>query len=289
MENTTELPLRDVAILTRAVEKVFRKLVRLLLGRISLKKLQEILQTIFVEESEARLRKNEPGKVISMSELAVLTGFDTRTINKIKADEGYLKPFHTAERFLCEITPECSVLDVWESHSKYQDASTGKPKVLKLKGPVDSFEALIADAVSTRGVTAGTFLRRLKSSKSVVVDEEKQEVRMIDEVYTPFDRKDQIATVSVGMAAVCNLVETIIFNVNAPSREDAKFYQQGCWTHRLRKADRDKLRAAVTEYLRQQDKKARAVLRPFEQPSFELNQMTAGISMFYFEEELSET
>src|SRR5690554_3578087 len=118
MENTTELPLRDVAVLTRAVEKVFRKLVRLLIGRISLKKLQEMLQIIFVEESEAKLRQDQPGKAVSMSALAVLTGFDTRTITKIKADEAYLKPFHTEERFLREITPECSVLDVWESHSK---------------------------------------------------------------------------------------------------------------------------------------------------------------------------
>lgn len=288
MENTTELPLRDVAVLTRAVEKVFRKLVRLLLGRISLKKLQEMLQTIFVEESEAKLRKEESGKTISMSELAVFTGFDTRTISKIRADDAYMKPFHTAEGFLREITPECSVIDVWESHSKYQDAKTGKPKVLKLKGPEDSFEALVADAVSTRGVTAGSFLRRLKSCKSVVVDEERGEVRMIDHAYTPFDKKGQLATVSVGMAAVCNLVETIIFNVNAPTPEEAKLYQRGCWTHRLRKADKEKLRAIVSPFLKQQDQRARAVLRSFEQGSFESNQMTAGISMFYFEEELPE-
>ena len=34
----------DVAILTLAVENVFRKLIRLLIGKISLKKLQEMVQ-----------------------------------------------------------------------------------------------------------------------------------------------------------------------------------------------------------------------------------------------------
>lgn len=288
MVNTPEPPLRDVAVLTRAVEKVFRKLVRLLLGRISLKKLQEMLQTIFVEESEAKFRKDEPRKTISMSELAVLTGLDTRTINNIRANDAYLKPFHTAEGFLREITPECSVIDVWESHAKYQDPETGKPKVLKLKGTEDSFEALIGDAISTRGVTAGSFLRRLKSNRSVVVNDEKGEVRMIDDAYTPFDREGQLATVSVGMAAVCNLVETIIFNVNAPTPEEAKLYQRGSWTHRLRKQDKEELRTVVTSFLKQQDHEARDILRSFEQESFELNQMTAGISMFYFEEEIPE-
>ena len=285
MTNRPEPPLSDVAILTRAVEKVFRKLVRLLLGRMSLKKLQEILQSIFVEESEAKLRRENPGKSVSLSKLAILTGMDTRTINKIKAEETYLQPFYSAESFLRQITPECSLLDVWESDTKYLDATTGKPKSLKIKGSDDSFEALVYDAVSTRGVTAQSFLQRLKTNKTIIVDEEKNEVRMIDDAYTPFDNKDQIATVSVGLAAVCNLVETIIHNVDAPSREEATFYQRGCWTHRLRLTDREKLRSIVTRLLKKQDQKAREVLRSFEQSSFEHDQMTAGISLFYFEEE----
>jgi len=57
---TNEVNLPDVAILTRAVESVFRKLIRLLLGKISLKKLQEMIQVIFVEEAEAKLRLESP-------------------------------------------------------------------------------------------------------------------------------------------------------------------------------------------------------------------------------------
>jgi hypothetical protein len=288
MDNRTEPPLRDVAILTRAVEKVFRKLVRLLLGRMSLKKLQEILQSIFVEESEAKLRRENPGRSVSLSKLAILTGIDTRTINKIKADDTYLKPFYSEERFLRQITPECSLLDVWESSSKYTDAATGKPRSLKIKDAEDSFEALVYDAVSTRGVTAKSFLQRLKANKTVIVDEEKKEVRMIDDAYTPFDNKDQIATVSVGLAAVCNLVETIIHNVDAPSREEATFYQRGCWTHRLRLTDKEELRTIVTRFLKKQDQNAREILRPFEQSSFEHDQLTAGMSFFYFEDEIPE-
>jgi hypothetical protein len=54
--------LRDVATLTRAVEKVFRKLIRMLIGKMSLKKLQEMIQIIFVEETEAKLKREAPGK-----------------------------------------------------------------------------------------------------------------------------------------------------------------------------------------------------------------------------------
>ena len=59
--------LQDVAILTRAVENVFRKLVRFLVGRISLVKLQEMIRFIYVEESETKLRQERPNKDIPLT------------------------------------------------------------------------------------------------------------------------------------------------------------------------------------------------------------------------------
>ena len=41
--------LQDAAILTQAIENVFRKLIRILVGRISLLKLQEMINFIYVE------------------------------------------------------------------------------------------------------------------------------------------------------------------------------------------------------------------------------------------------
>jgi len=123
--SSSESNLADVAILTRAVENVFRKLIRMLVGKISLKKLQEMVQVIFVEEAEAKLQKERPGKNVPLSTLAVVSGFDTRTLTRIKGTDNYLRPFHQAQRFLSEITPECSVLDVWESSPKYRDEETG--------------------------------------------------------------------------------------------------------------------------------------------------------------------
>ena len=285
MSNGASLP--EVAILTRAVENVFRKLIRMLVGRISLKKLQEMMQAIFVEEAEAKLQKERPGRNVPLSTLAVITGFDTRTLTRIKSSDGYLKPFHQESRFLSHITPECSVLDVWESSPKYRDPESGKPKVLPIKGAAVSFESLVSDSNSTRGVTAGSFLHRLQESNSVVVDKAANEVRMIDKHYTPFDSADQTENVRIGMAAVGNLIETITHNLNAPALGQESFYQQGCWTNRLNREDSETLRRTAREFLANKDEEARAVLKPFEQDEVTGDQVTAGISMFYFEENLS--
>lgn len=282
---SSETRLPDVAILTRAVESVFRKLIRMLVGKISLKKLQEMIQVIFVEEAEAKLQLERPGKNVPLSTLAVVTGFDTRTLTRIKGRENYLKPFHKEKRFLSEITPECSVLDVWESSPRYTDPKTGKPLVLPMKGTEFSFETLIGDSNSTRGVTVTSFLHRLEASKAIVVDRAGNEVRMIDRTYTPFESADQTEIARIGMAAVGNLVDTITHNLNAPALGQESFYQQACWTNRLERSDSNELRKVVREFLTGADKDARGVLKPYEQDMADNEQVTAGISMFYFEED----
>ncbi len=231
------------------------------------------------------MKQETPGKNVALSILAVITGFDTRTITKIKSKESYLKPFHEEKRFLSEITPECSVLDVWESSSKYKDPKTGKPKVLALRGSTPSFESLIRDSNSTRGVTVTSFLQRLEASESIVVDKANNSVRMIDKRYTPFGSEDQTENAKIGMAAVGNLVDTIAHNLLTTPESGESFYQRGCWTNRLNKSDVMKLRVLIKKFLLKTDERARKIIKPFEQDAVNSEQVTAGISVFYFEEE----
>jgi hypothetical protein len=216
--------------------------------------------------------------------LAVITGFDTRTISRIKSNESYLKPFHKEERFLSHITPECSVLDVWESSPKYRDSKSGKPRELDIRGAESSFETLIAESVSTRGVTVNSFLQRLEASHSIVVDKDLNKVCMIDKRYTPFVSQDKTEHAKIGMAVVGNLVDTITHNLNASAESGEPFYQQGCWTNRLKKEDSRKLRELVRVFLQESDERARKIIAPYEQSEAGIDQVTAGISMFYFEE-----
>ena len=282
---TSDTPqLQNTAVLIYAVENVFRKLIRMLIGKMSLKKLQEMIQVIFIEEAEEKLQREAPGKNVPLSTLAVVTGFDTRTLTRIKGEETYLKPLHEVKRFLSEITPECSVLDVWESSSKYRDIGSGEPGVLPIRGSEVSFESLIKDSSSTRGVSLTTFLKRLEASKSIVIDKANDSVRMIDKRYTPLEAEGQTENIKIGLAAVANLIDTITHNLNAPSLGEESFYQKGCWTNRLDRNDCDKLRKLVKNFLLRSDEKVRKIMQPFEREVANNDQVTAGISMYYFEE-----
>jgi hypothetical protein len=121
-------------------------------------------------------------------------------------------------------------------------------------------------------------------SKSIVVDKSENTVRMIDKRYTPFGSDAQTETARIGMAAVGNLVETVTHNLVAPSKNGESFYQRGCWTNRMDKNDRKRLRELVKNFLSETDEKARKIIKPFEQSAVGHDQVTAGISLFYFEE-----
>ena len=69
MPKKPENPSGEAAILTLAVENVFRKLIRFLVGRISLVRLQEMIRYVYVEEAEKNLRAENPGKNVPMTKL----------------------------------------------------------------------------------------------------------------------------------------------------------------------------------------------------------------------------
>ncbi|MGA9574723.1 MAG: hypothetical protein WBS20_12335 [Lysobacterales bacterium] len=277
--------LREVSILIHAFELVFRKLIRLLIGRISLKRIQQMIQVIFVEEAEAKLQQQSPGQNVALADLAMLADLDTRTIKKTRSYTALSTPLHQDSNFLSELIPETCVLDFWGSNSRYRDPETGKPKVLKILGPDASFESLIKEATSTQGVAVNTFLKHLIESESIEILPGGNEVRFISEQYTSFASTNETASLKVGLAVVSNLLDTITHNIHAPMQGEGPFYQRGCWTTRLSKEDRHQLREMTRRFLSKSDEKARKLIGQYERKLTNHEQVTAGISMFYFEEE----
>lgn len=277
--------LRELSILIRAFELVFRKLIRLLIGKISLKKIQELIRVIFVEEAEAKLKQQRPGQNVALADLALLADVDTRTIKEARSYIALSKPLHQDESFLNDLIPEICVLDLWATSAMYADPKTGKPKILKIKGPGVSFESLIKETTSTNGVTVEFFLRHLAESKSVKILASGNEVQLINTQYTSFESTDQSASLKIGLSVVSNLLDTITHNLLAPEHGDGAFYQRGCWTTRLSRKDRRKLRDLTKRFLSKLDEKARELISPYEREKASNELITAGISMFYFEED----
>jgi len=276
--------LQDAAVLTRAVENLFRKLIRFLLGRITLVKLQEMIRYIFIEEAENKLKKENPEKNISLTKLALLSGIDTRTLTKVRNSEGYRQPLYRESKFLREFTPGAAILDFWSSRQPFVDPRSGKPKVLKIIGEGSSFETLFSGCIRGRGVTARSLLQRLAESGAVKVDHEKGTVELLKRSYLPSSSGDQQGSIQMGFSAIGNMLDTVIHNVESLDTGADRLYQQGAWTYRLSPRNREIVRNRLRLLLAETDQKARNIFGKYEDINASPEQITSGISLFYFEE-----
>lgn len=276
--------LEDASVITRVIENHFRKLIRFLVTRVSLVKLQEMIRFIFIEEIENKLRKENPEKNIPLTQLALLSGLDTRTLTKIRNSPKYRKPFYEETNFLKEFAPGASILDVWSSKKPYFDEDSGQPNILKISGSSKSFESLFLESIKGRGVTYKSLLERLSESGAVSIDKKKARVKLVNNSYLPSDSKDKLGAIEMGFTALGNLADTVTKNISSLGTDDERLFQRGAWTYRLNKKDQKKMRNELNSLLEKTDQKARSIIEKYEDSSTLPQQITAGVSFFYFEE-----
>jgi len=276
--------LQDVAILTQVVESVFRKLIRMLIGRMSLKKLQEMVQIIFVEEAEENLRQETPGKNVTLGDIALYTGVDTRTIKKIRTYIALSNPIHQDTVFLDGFMPLFKVFDLWMNDERFFDSKSAKPRKLIIEGEGATFSLLVKLAIQSRGLTAQAVLKRLKEIDVVTEDPMTGAVSLTQEDNV-FISKDDLDLLDVGFTAIGNLASTVSHNIQNHLDEDAKYFQRGSWNYQFSPENMDHIRKVIHRFLRKTDIKSRDLITSLAEPENRKGQYTAGISMFYFEEE----
>ena len=274
---------REVAILTRSIELVARNFIKILVGKSSLVRLQELVQTLFVEEAENYLQKERPGKEVSLTSLAVLTGADTRKLTQVRNSETYRSPLHEAPQFLEEVTPEACVIELWTSNPRFTDLETGVPREIDLWGEEGSFEILVREAIRTRGVTVQSIAERMQRNNLVDLTPEGK-LRLKLTTFAPLEMRQKIGDIKLGLDAVGHLLGTVQANL-ATDDPDEKLFQRGSWTHRLSPENRVQLESTISAYLEQADDEARTILDSFEEEGADDGQIAAGVGMFYFETE----
>lgn len=276
----------EISTLTRVIEKIQRKLIRMLIGKMSLKKLQEMIQIIFIEETEAKLKKESPGKSVALGDIALQTGVDTRTIKKIRAHIAQSKPIYQDNGFLDGFMPLFKVFDLWMNDARYFDTASGKPRRLDIEGGSGSFADLVRNAIQSRGLTAQSVLKRLREIDVVDVDTKNGSV-VLKQEDNVFISKDDMDLLEVGLTAIGNLAGTVCHNISHDQEDGAKYFQRGSWNYQFDPENIDRVRSTIHRYLRKVDAQSRELITSLAESESKKGQVTAGISMFYFEEDLS--
>lgn len=279
MARTGHGRLHKAELLARAVENVLRKLIRFLVGRISLVRLQEMIRHIYVEETELKLRSEKPGRNVPLTQLALKTGLDTRALVQIRKrlqTEGQLYQ----QQFLAELTPESAVVEAWAE--RVRERGTAKDAaVLDYGADNAGFESLVRSTLSIRGITPQSIIQRLVDTASVEQDRDRRTLRLLVDHYSPYLSHDEPNIVNAALSAISNLISTIEHNVGA-SHED-KLFQRQAWTFRLDPDRREEFRRAMREMLERCEADALNRIAPWEQDEYGGELLTAGVGFYYFE------
>lgn len=282
MPDMQEDRFKEAATLTRAIENVFRKLIRFLVGRISLVKLQEMLNYIYVEESEARLKSSYPGKGVPLTKLALATGLDTRTVAKIKKVIEKSGPLYR-QQFLKDLTPESAVVEAWASRVARTPSDQKSHARVLTYGDADSgFEKLLRATITSRGITTQSVLERLTATKSAIQHKENRTVELLVEKYAPYLSSDEQNIVNAALSAVANLISTVEHNIGVSASE--KLFQRQVWTFRLPTERKFEFRAMLRKFLEETERAASIVMEPWESEAYGDEVLSAGLGLYYFEE-----
>jgi len=280
MPSITDPRLQEADLLTRAVENVFRKLIRFLVGRISLVKLQEMIRYIYVEETEKKLKAENPGKNVPLTKLALNTGLDTRTVVQVR------KRLETGGRqyrqqFLAELTPESAVVEAWANRVRANSAGKD-PSVLGYGSDDSEFESLVRSTISTRGITTQSIIERLAVTNSIEQDKKNRSIRLVVDHYSPYLSDDEPSIINAAFSAISNLISTIEYNVGSAQAD--KLFQRQSWTFRLSPFDQAQFRQDMRKMLERFETTARRRISPWEREAYGKDLLTAGVGFYYFED-----
>lgn len=259
----------DAMSITNILSRVFRKVVRLVIGTVSLPALVDILKAIYVEEAQKKLMRE--GSKPTKSALALITGLDTRVVSSVLSQD--LESTIQSQN----VNPENALIDMWSSDPFFLDPDSQRPAKLPIAGRGRTFQGLVLKSIG-RNITVKTVMDRLLAWGSIRVNSGPIDtVELISKTYLPLSN-DRVKQTEIGFLEASRVLSAVIHNMNSES--EIRVPQQGRWTYRLAPDRYKEFRSRVRELLEQQIKEGESLLEEFEEPKKEPGQLTVGIGWY---------
>jgi len=259
----------DAKSITHFLSRVFRKVVRLVIGSVSLPALMEILKALYVEEAQKKLIRE--GSKPTKSAIALITGLDTRVVSSVLTQN-----LDTTIQNQ-NVNPENDLIEMWTSDPFFQDPETGDPAALPISGRGRTFQGLVLKAIG-RNITVKTVMDRLLVGGAIQVNRDDIDtVQLISKAYLPLS-DDRVRHTEIGLLEASRVLGAVVHNMN--SDPETRVPQQGRWTYRLAPENYKRFRKRIRELLRKQLKEGELLLEEFEEPTKQPGQLTVGIGWY---------
>lgn len=154
------------------VRQLLEPLATLAVGRVPFDELSELLRQAMVQAAEQKLLKEDPGKRITKSALALQTGIDSRLIERQPTDGGEERDFSH---------PFADLLAMWQWDEQWHDAKTGEPAILDVYGSRMSFQTLVNRSIG-KNISYSEVLQTLLTTHNVERTRDNR-IRLLDPIY----------------------------------------------------------------------------------------------------------
>lgn len=259
----------DAKSITHFLSRVFRKVVRLVIGSVSLPALIEILKALYVEEAQNKLVRE--GSKPTKSAIALMTGLDTRVVTSVLAQN-----LDTTIQNQ-NVNPENDLIEMWTSDPFFQDPETGDPAALPISGRGRTFQGLVLKSIG-RNITVKTVMDRLLVGGAIQVNRDDIDtVELVSKAYLPLS-DDRVRHTEIGLLEASRVLGAVVHNMSSDS--ETRVPQQGRWTYRLAPERYKEFRKRIRELLRKQIKEGEVLLEEFEEPTKQPGQITVGIGWY---------
>ncbi len=269
---------KDMSWLVKIAEQMFRPIARILVGKLACPVAITLLKEAYIAEARRQMLKEQPGRRVTKSALALWTGLDTRAISQL---ENRKVPDVVPASDIC---PEAAVLHAWNTEARYKDRKTKKPKDLAVYGRGVSLQTLVS-RVAGRNVTSTTVLDRLAQNGNVKLVPG-DFVRMLNPSYVPVTDNEQ-KIMEASCASIGHHAEAIAHNLEVESIKP-DWSQQEATSIRIPPEKLDELRGKLDKLIADQVKAADKAVKPAQSPGKRADSHSIAVGYYYWQDEIED-
>lgn len=268
-ENSERL-VRAISRITDAIAKLFCPFIQ---GTVVVDIMRRsVLKYAYKEILESR-SSDEKNKKITLTELALKSGLDTRTIRKYSE-----VPLRAMQEY---ISAEAALLNHWAKDPKLRNPVSGKPMDLPIRGADGSFEGLVMRYMG-RGVSPKFIVEHLEKHGCVEAYN-KNWVRLVDPKWQIIEEKER-DILDYGSRSLVGLVAAVDHNLRHRQTPEAKWLERRVYSLHIPQNLANEARSALNELLKKQQEEISLCIRSFERHNEGESAGFIGTGIYYWEE-----
>lgn len=268
-ENSERL-VRAVSRIADAIARIFCPFIQ---GTVIVDIMRRSVLKYAYEEILAGRSGDEKEKKITLTELALKSGLDTRTIRKYSE-----VPLRASQEY---ISAEAALLNHWAKDPKLRNPVSGKPMDLPIRGADGSFEGLVMRYMG-RGVSPKFIVEHLEKHGCVEAYN-KNWVRLINPNWLLIEDKES-DILDYGSRSLVGLAESVHHNLTSRQESDEKWVERRVYSLHVPQTRAAEARKALNDLLRKHMDEVAACVRAYEGDSADESAGFVGTGVYYWEE-----